>query len=179
MRSNFASAVGVRTRRYTREDGLRGLFGRRADLVSGDGADLRPAAPPLEVLVVDDNRDCADSTLELLGLWGHDGRAVYSGADALVAVERFRPDVFLLDIGLPRMSGYELARCLRPRFPTALLVAITGHAHGGYRKLCREAGFDLYLTKPVTLPDLQAVLRHEQRKRAAIGWTRHDDCSSI
>ena len=122
------------------------------------------SAAPLRVLVVDDDRDCADSTLLLLDLWGHDGRAVYGGAEALVAVETFRPDVFLLDIGMPRMHGYELARSLRVRFREALLVAVTGYMYDGHRALGREAGFDLYLAKPVKTPELEALLRHERER---------------
>ena len=104
---------------------------------------------------------------------------MYSGQEALLAVETFRPDVCLLDIGMPRMNGYELARCLRVRFREALLVAITGHAHDGHRALGRDAGFDLYLTKPVQPPELEALLRHECEKRAAIGRARHGECVSI
>ena len=140
---------------------------------------LLDSAWQLRVLVVDDCRDCADSSLLLLEFWGHDGRAVYGGAEALTAVETFRPDVCLLDIGMPRMSGYELARSLRERFREALLVAVTGHAHDGHRALGGEAGFDLYLAKPVKPPELEALLRHECEKLAALGRARHDVCVSI
>ena len=120
----------------------------------------------MRVLVADDNCDCADSSLQLLDLRGHDGRAVYGGAEALAAVEAFRPDVFPLDIGMPRMNGYELARCLRVRFREALLVAVTGHADNLHRALGGEVGFDLDLAKPVKSTELEALLRRERDRLA-------------
>ena len=161
-------------------DGQRGLLGRTSE---PDGRDMDhvflDSVWQLRVLVVDDCRDCADSSLLLLEFWGHDGRAVYGGREALDAVESFRPDVCLLDIGMPRMAGYELAGRLRERFREALLVAVTGYAHDGHRVLGREAGYDLYLTKPVKPPELEALLRHECEKLAALGRARHDVCLPI
>jgi CheY-like chemotaxis protein len=115
----------------------------------------------LRVLVVDDNEDTADSSSVLLQLWGHDVRVAYSGQAALESVATFQPDVFLLDIGMPRMNGFEMARRFRGRFRDALLVAVTGYADATHRVLGEEAGFDLYLVKPVQPSDLETLLALE------------------
>jgi two-component system CheB/CheR fusion protein len=122
------------------------------------------ATRALRVLVVDDNRDAADTSAVLLGLWGHDVRVAYSGAAALEAVAAFQPDVFLLDIGMPGMNGNDLAQRFRDRFPDALLIAVTGYADTGHRALGEEAGFDLYLAKPVAPSDLETLLVLERNR---------------
>jgi signal transduction histidine kinase/ActR/RegA family two-component response regulator len=129
-----------------------------------------PAAPPsaaaaptpMRVLIVDDNRDAGDSLAQLVALEGHEVRATIGGAEALELVEHFRPDVAVLDIGLPRMDGYELARRLRadPRFHSLRLVALTGYGRESDEIRAREAGFDVHLVKPVELDRLlQALVR--------------------
>ncbi len=103
------------------------------------------------VLIVDDSADTAESLAELIRSWGHEVAIAQDGPTALEIVTRFHPDIALLDIGLPEMNGYEVARRLRqiPGMGTARLVAITGYASQQDRKAARQAGFDLHLTKPV------------------------------
>jgi CheY-like chemotaxis protein len=110
--------------------------------------------------VVDDNHDAGDSLGELLKLSGHEVRVVRNGPQAVEVARAFRPDVALLDIGLPGMSGYELAARLRaePFGPTLLLVALTGYGQDEDRRRTREAGFDHHLTKPADLGQLAALL---------------------
>ncbi len=111
-----------------------------------------------KILVVEDNADAADTLAEYLGALGHDVRVAPDGRTALGAVAEGAPDVVLLDIGLPGIDGYEVARRLRARDGGArlLLVALTGYGQPEDRARSRAAGFDLHLTKPV---DLDAVGR--------------------
>src|SRR5687767_7168099 len=113
----------------------------------------------LRVLAVDDNRDAADSLHVLAELWGHEARTAYDGPAALAAATDFGPDVCLLDLGLPRLDGFELARRLRAADPDPrpALVAVTGYSDPTVRQRATEAGFDHVLVKPVdpaTLRDL-------------------------
>jgi CheY-like chemotaxis protein len=119
----------------------------------------RPDAPQ-RILVVDDNVDAARSLEMLLRSLGHETRVVNDGAEALRAVPEFRPAIVLLDIGMPGIDGYEVARQLRAmRGGDALrIVAITGWGHETDRERSRQAGFDLHLVKPVEPRDLVRVL---------------------
>jgi CheY-like chemotaxis protein len=112
------------------------------------------------VLVVDDNRDSADSMMLLLRALGHETRACYRGEAALAAVPQFRPEVVLLDIALPGIDGYEVARQLRGMRGGAALVlaAMSGFGRDEDRDRAREAGFDRYLVKPVDREALVALL---------------------
>src|SRR6516164_2779751 len=114
----------------------------------------------LLVLVVDDNTDAADSLGLLVRMWGHDVRVAYDGAGILETAAAYRPDAILLDIGLPRVDGYCLARQIRqqPDLQGILLVAVTGYADEEHRALSQEAGFDHYLVKPVEPDELQNLL---------------------
>ncbi|WP_066336630.1 response regulator [Azohydromonas lata] len=126
------------------------------------------------VLVVDDNVDAADSLAMMLELMGHEARAVHDGAAALQAAPAWRPDIVLLDIGLPGLNGYEVARRLRadPALAGTLLVALTGWGSEGDKRRSAEAGFDAHLTKPVALDDVEAVLaRYPAPALAAGGGT--------
>ncbi len=111
------------------------------------------------VLVVDDNVDAAESIALILRHTGYEAACVYDGPTALVAAQDYQPDVFVLDIGLPGMTGYELAHKLReqPRFRKTPFVAVTGYGQYDDRQKSRQAGFDYHLTKPVN-PDLLQVL---------------------
>jgi signal transduction histidine kinase/DNA-binding response OmpR family regulator len=117
-------------------------------------------ASPCKVLVVDDNRDAADSLALLLRFDRHDVRIVHDGAAALETARLFVPDVVLLDIGLPGLDGYNVARRLReqPGTRDALLVAVSGYGGEEDRLRSRQAGFDHHLVKPIDLRDLQRVL---------------------
>jgi two-component system CheB/CheR fusion protein len=112
------------------------------------------------VLVVDDNRDAAESLALLLRLDGHDVRVAHDGPAALEAAAAFGPEVVLLDIGLPRMSGHEVAARLlgQPNAGRCLLVAMTGYGQDEDRRRSREAGFDVHLTKPVEPAVLRRLL---------------------
>jgi CheY-like chemotaxis protein/two-component sensor histidine kinase len=127
---------------------------------SDTGADQTPWAPPSRVLIVDDNVDSAESLAMLLNLTGHSVRTAHDGPSAIEAAREHRPDVVLLDIGLPRMDGYEVARRLRqePDMPAVLLIAMTGYGQEEDRRKTREAGFDFHLVKPVDADELTRVL---------------------
>jgi len=108
------------------------------------------------VLVVDDNADAAESLAMLLEVNGDSVRVAYDGEGALAAEGDFHPDVILLDIGMPKLSGYDVARRIRrARGSKVLIVAITGWGQEDDRRRAREAGFDHHFTKPV---DYQALL---------------------
>lgn len=110
------------------------------------------------VLIVDDNRDAAESLSLLLQFHGHEVQVAYEGEAALQLADRFRVELVLLDIGLPGMNGYEVARRLRSTGCSARLVAVTGYGQPEDLKLAREAGFDAHLIKPVELEQVLAVL---------------------
>jgi two-component system CheB/CheR fusion protein len=117
-------------------------------------------APPRRVLIVDDNEDAANSLAIVLRLGGHETASVYTAADALIRAAAFRPDVVLLDIGLPSMDGYEVAQKLRelPGLRNVRLIAVTGYGRADDRERARDAGFDDHLTKPVELSLLDRAL---------------------
>jgi PAS domain S-box-containing protein len=119
-----------------------------------------PRAPPRRVLIVDDNVDAATTIAMLLNFQGHQAEAVYNGQDALERVASFKPDVALLDIGLPEMDGYELAMRLRamPELGDVRLVALTGYGQAEDRQRAAAAGFDDHLVKPVNLAALERAL---------------------
>ena len=112
------------------------------------------------ILVVDDNVDAATSLSELLALLGHEVIVRFDGKSALAAAAGFGPDVLVLDIGLPDMDGYELARRLRGEAATAQAryLALTGYGQAHDRTLARAAGFDHHFVKPVDIMTLQSVL---------------------
>jgi PAS domain S-box-containing protein len=113
----------------------------------------------LRILVVDDNRDAADSLAMLCESEGHVARVAYSSAEALDAAPPFLPDVALLDIGLPDIDGYELARRLRRKGDRApLLIAITGYGQAEDRLRAQSAGFDYHFVKPVNVESLLKLL---------------------
>jgi PAS domain S-box-containing protein len=112
------------------------------------------------VLAVDDNRDSADMLARVLKMMGHETRTAYDGLEAVQAAAAFRPDVVLLDIGLPKMNGYEAARQIRtqPSGKAAVLIALTGWGQEQDRSRALEAGFDQHLTKPVDPIALERIL---------------------
>jgi two-component system CheB/CheR fusion protein len=128
------------------------------------------AASPLEVLVVDDHVDAAESLAEVLRLEGHAVRVAHDGPGALVAVGDRRPHAVLLDLGLPGMDGYEVARRIRedPGLDDVLLVALTGYGRDEDRSRSRESGFEHHLVKPVDLGTLHGVLAEAGARRAGL-----------
>jgi PAS domain S-box-containing protein len=138
-------------------------------LASSD--DLEPDAPrgqgtPAQakrarrILVVDDNRDSADSLAMLLRLSGHEAHTVHDGHKALEAAEAHRPDIMLLDIGLPGLDGYAVAQQTRskPELANTMLIAVTGYGAEEDRRKSELAGFDFHLVKPVDFAQLQSLL---------------------
>nr|WP_231402518.1 ATP-binding protein [Caenimonas aquaedulcis] len=130
-------------------------------------ADEAPGAAPAgealgktRVLVVDDNHDAGDSLGQILELLGADVRVARDGPQALEAFADYHPSVVLLDIGMPGMDGYEVARAIRERHPhdAATLVALTGWGQDEDRKRARDAGFDHHIVKPAEIDALQRLL---------------------
>lgn len=136
-----------------------GAEAANADAASpADAADR--AREPLSVLVVDDNVDSAESLALLLEMSGHRSRTAHDGPGALRTAESFAPDVMLLDIGLPDMNGYEVARRVRahPALCDVFLVAVTGWGSETDKSSAHAAGIDVHLTKPIDFPRLLEVL---------------------
>lgn len=119
-----------------------------AHKVTGDSTRKR------RLLVVDDNRDAAETMSMLLQMWGHEVVFAYDGPSALETAEQWQPEAVILDIGLPGMNGYEVAARLRelPHARGAVLIAITGYGQDDDRLRSRRAGIDHHLVKPVA-PD--------------------------
>jgi CheY-like chemotaxis protein len=134
------------------------------------------AVTRLRVLVVDDCHDTTETMAMLFRLWGHDVRVAHDGPSALAQARGEPPDMVFLDIGLPGMDGYEVARRLRrqPGGGRVFLVALTGYGQEEDRRRAREAGFDAYLVKPVDPDALRELLaQHRGRHPEAVGGARH------
>jgi two-component system, sensor histidine kinase len=121
----------------------------------------------LRVLVVDDNRDSADTLHRLLESMGQEVVSVYDGAAALATLGTFRPELVMLDIGMPNMSGYEVAQQIGARVGEfrPVLMAITGWGQEADKRRAREFGFDYHFVKPVSEDSLQRVLAEAARRR--------------
>lgn len=113
------------------------------------------------ILVIDDNHDVADILGMLLRTLGHQAHVAHGGDTALEQIAALRPDLILLDLGMPRIDGFEIARRVRQndRLAATRIVAMTGYADERRRALAVEAGFDDYLVKPIQLADLQAMTK--------------------
>jgi PAS domain S-box-containing protein len=149
-------------------------LGKGAEFIVGlplvVGAAGRPAAgradesaapkSSLRILIVDDNRDGADSLVMLLRLMGNDTRTAYDGQEGVDVAEEFRPDVMLLDIGLPKLNGYEACRRIREQEggKDIFLIAVTGWGQEDDRRRSADAGFDRHLVKPVDPQELMKLL---------------------
>jgi two-component system, chemotaxis family, CheB/CheR fusion protein len=116
------------------------------------------AARSHSVLVVDDDADSADSLALLLEHWNHRVFVAYDGAHAVEVFRRQHPEIVLVDIGLPDIDGYEVARALRREEHPATLVALTGYGSDSDRLASREAGFDLHFVKPLDIANLKELL---------------------
>jgi signal transduction histidine kinase len=142
---------------------------------------LKTAAPGVEanaqpaqkmavqrILLIEDNRDGAESARLLLSEEGHEVRIAYNGPEGLAAAQEFLPSVILCDIGLPGMDGYQIAQAIRqnPTLSSAFIVALTGYGREEDRRLALEAGFDLHMTKPIDHVLLRHTLAHAVRSEA-------------
>jgi PAS domain S-box-containing protein len=146
------------------------LLTQRSDTMA-DTTSAQPVSPSsqLHVLVVDDNTDAAESLGVLLDIEGHAAHIAHTGADALQVAQSQALDVVFLDIGLPDMTGYDVARRLRmlPSMQNTMLVALTGWGTQDDRQRTREAGFDRHLTKPAELPAVEELLRAAAQAKTA------------
>ena len=113
-----------------------------------------------KILLVDDQADAIDALAMLLEMDGHAVRTAYSGTDALAVVENFVPDLALIDVSMPDMSGMQLARILRSNAALAhtRLIALTGYAGAADRQAATDAGFDAHVTKPVSADQLASLI---------------------
>jgi PAS domain S-box-containing protein len=135
------------------------LVNMQSDGDDGPQAERGPSSGR-RVLVVDDNRDAADSTITILRLLGHQAECAYNGRDALETARRFPADVVLLDLAMPGMDGFETLKLLRalPGRENVFAIAMTGYGSGDDRQRTTSAGFNAHLTKPVELGALIALL---------------------
>ena len=131
----------------------------RASTPPSNDGEKRPARN-FRILIVDDNRDSADSLTTLLKLMGNEAQAAYDGEQALEAAARMQPDVVLLDIGMPKLNGYDACRRIReqPWGQKMVLIALTGWGQEKDRRRAQEAGFDQHLVKPVNPDALMKLL---------------------
>jgi signal transduction histidine kinase/ActR/RegA family two-component response regulator len=129
-----------------------------AEVEAPGGAEAVASPRHWRILVVDDNEDAADSLATFLHLVGNEVRTAHDGMEAVESAAAFGPDVVLLDLGLPKLNGYDVARRLRKQLAGVRLIALTGWGQEEDRRLCREAGFDHHLVKPVDLDVLQGLL---------------------
>ncbi|WP_048439482.1 PAS domain-containing sensor histidine kinase [Caenimonas sp. SL110] len=120
----------------------------------------KDTSPGRRVLVVDDNRDAADSSSDMLRLLGHRVETAYDGEQALVLAARFTPEVVLLDLSMPGIDGFETLRALRtlPGMVSSCVIAMTGYGSQDDTRRTHDAGFDGHLTKPVALADLVTLI---------------------
>ncbi|SOE73823.1 PAS/PAC sensor hybrid histidine kinase [Burkholderia sp. OK233] len=125
------------------------------------------AVSPLRILLVDDNRDSADSLAMLLELKGHEVRIAYDGPQALAVAPRLAPHLALIDLAMPKMDGYATLEALRamPALADTVFAAMTGFGHASDRERTRSAGFDTHLVKPVELALFEALLEQAEARR--------------
>jgi CheY-like chemotaxis protein len=136
------------------------LSGRAIGADGNDASEMQSQVAALRILVIDDNRDAADTLAMLLQAMGHSVNTVYDGAAALTVAQSLRPSLIFLDIGMPNMSGYEVAQAIRTMYwdKAPVLVAITGWGQEADRERAAAAGFDRHYVKPVSEEQLRDVL---------------------
>ena len=122
------------------------------------------------VLILDDNVDVADSLGQVMSIEGHDVRVCYAAIDALRVAATFKPEVCILDIGLPGFDGHQVAKALRATYgPGLVLIAMSGRAVPGYIATGRMAVFDRYLEKPARMAELLALFPQPRRSGGMSG----------
>jgi CheY-like chemotaxis protein len=126
-----------------------------------------PAGPRCKVLIADDNKDAADSLMMLLSVSGYEVRVAYSGPQALEIAGTYHPDALVLDIGMPEMTGYEVAIAIRkePWGAGALLIALTGWGQQEDKNRAQSAGFDKHFTKPANAQAIEAAIAEFAQNR--------------
>jgi CheY-like chemotaxis protein len=131
--------------------------------------DPLPGMAARRILVVDDNRDAAESLARLLQLYGNDTRTAADGVQAVQMAAEYEPDVILLDIGMPKMSGFDACRAIRkqPRGKSIIVVALTGWGQEEDRRRSVEAGFDAHLVKPIDPESVLKLLMSSGAERSA------------
>ena len=122
------------------------------------GGHIQVNTEPCKVLVVDDERDNADTTVTLLEIWGHEAEAAYSADDAIAKAKALDPDVVLIDLLMPGKDGFQLVNDLRSHCPRAKFVAVTGFAKADIVRRSREAGFERVLFKPAPATVLEEAV---------------------
>jgi len=142
-----------------------------ADVNATSTQTLTPSAQGFRILVVDDNHDSALSLAMMLSIMGHETRTAHDGESALVTAEEFHPDVVLLDIGLPKLNGYEVAQRIREHSwgASMFLIAVTGWGQEEDRQRSSEVGLDVHMVKPVEPAALERILADLRRNRANQG----------
>jgi CheY-like chemotaxis protein len=120
---------------------------------------MNEPSTPKRILIVEDNTDAADSLVQLLEIYGHEAKAAYTAQQALQLIKTFPADIALLDIGLPDMSGYDLATEIRRFNQKIILIALTGYTQDVAR--AQAAGFNQHITKPVMLDKLQELINND------------------
>ncbi len=128
---------------------------------------MAEAATSLRILVVDDNIDAADVLTMVLSDEGQHVRTAYDGREALDAASRERPDLVFLDIGLPKLDGYEVARLMRadPALKDTYIVALTAYGSPADKIRALEGGIDMHVTKPIEPPTIRAVFELARKRR--------------
>ena len=132
---------------------------------------VTPAPRPLRILVVDDNQDSAMSMAMMLSIMGHETRTAHDGESAVEAAESFLPEVVLLDIGLPKLNGYEVAQRIRERAwgASMFLIAVTGWGQEEDRQRSSEVGLNVHMVKPVEPAALERLFAELRRERDGQG----------
>jgi CheY-like chemotaxis protein len=125
------------------------------------------------ILIVDDNSDAAVSLAMLLTISGNDTHTAHDGVEAVNAFEQYRPEVILLDLGLPKLSGHEVCRRIRerPGGGDVVIIALTGWGQESDRRKSQDAGFDGHLVKPIDYGALMDLLRSVERPVSRVGTT--------
>lgn len=133
--------------------------------------------PQIQVLVVDDNRDAADAMVMAAQVLGHEATACYDGAAALSLLDTFHPDLMILDLSMPGMDGYTLARAIRGRdeFADVPIIALSGFGADSDRERSLSAGFDMHLLKPMEIDTLEEVIQDVSRRDGRPGPARERD----
>ena len=164
MRMTEAGPISVKDGR-TPQRSKQEKYGKEPTATGAEGASAAPQDGPtssnrLMVMIVEDNEDAAESMALLVQSWGHEVLVAKDGRNALELLRDKRPEIVLIDIGLPSMNGYEVARRIRamPEMAEVFLVALTGYGREQDRNAALQAGFNIHLVKPLEPDRLQTLL---------------------